>query len=145
MRGISGREWSLCQTAGVRPGKPPDHESEPAFELVIVVAVEDVVLAVVLVVQHRIGGGQPRFEHCPLGAALAACPIRVAAPAEIGLREIGFVVPDPLVDHRLQSGPVGAGLRAEDPIAGPPVGLLRRNAVVLRARTGRPRRARQAD
>jgi len=106
-----------------------DDEGEPTLELIVVVAVEQVVLAVILVVQHRIGLCQSRFEHFTLGAALATCSIRVAAPAEIGLGEIGFDVPDPLVDQGLQSGPVGAGLRAEDPIAGPPFGFLRRNTV----------------
>ena len=68
----------LAQAADARPLGPrvvivpdrrraarelPDGEREPALELVIIVAVEEVVLAVVLVVQHGVGAGEPRFEH----------------------------------------------------------------------------------
>ena len=113
------------------PREASDDEGEPPLELVVVVAVEQVVLTVVLVVQHRIGGGQSRLEHRSLCPARATRPIRIPAPAEIRLGEIDFIVPDPLVDHGLQSGPVRAGLRPEDPIPSAPVGFLRRNALSL--------------
>ena len=90
--------------------KPPHDQRQPALELVIVVAVEQIVLAIVLVVQHRIRGREPLFEHHPLGAALGPGAIGVAAPAEPGIGKIGLVLPDPLVDQGLQSRPVGAGL-----------------------------------
>ena len=61
--GVSGREWSLCQTAGRRAGQMLHRRREPALELVVVVAVEQVVLAVVLVVQHRLDLRQPRREQ----------------------------------------------------------------------------------
>ena len=114
-----------------------DGDRQAALELVVIVAVEQVVLAVVLVVQHGVGGGEPRFEQAALGRALAAGAIGLAAPAEIGVGEIGLVLPDALVDQGLQSGAVGAGLRPEDAVAGAPRGLVRRDARRLRA----PRRS----
>ena len=94
----------------------PDRDRQPALELVVIVAVEQIVLAVVLVVQHGIGLGEPRFEKPALRSALAAGAIRPAAPAEIGVGKIGIVAPDALVDHGLQSGAVGPRLRPEHPI-----------------------------
>ena len=71
---------------------------------------EEVMLAVVLIVQHGIGLGEPCLEHRPLGVSLGAGAIGIAAPAEINFGEVGLAVPDPLVDHRLEPGSIGAGL-----------------------------------
>ena len=111
------------------PRQLPDDQRQPALELVVVVAVEQIVLAVVLVVHDRVGGGEPGFEHRPLGPALGAGAIGIPAPAETGIGEIALVLPDALVDQGLQSGAVGAGLRAEDAVAGAARGLFRRHAL----------------
>src|SRR5437763_7244440 len=96
----------------------PPGEREPALELVIVVAVEQVVLAIVLVVQDSVGRGEARLEQAALGPSLAAGAIGPLAPAKIGLGEIAVLPPDPLVDQGLQTGAIGPGLRPENPIAG---------------------------
>src|SRR3954467_8359436 len=94
----------------------PYRDRQPALELVIIVAVEQIVLAVVLVMQYGVGRGEPPLEQAPLGSALAAGAIGPAAPGEIGVGKVGLVPPDALVDHYLQSGAVGARLRPEYPI-----------------------------
>src|SRR5689334_2792016 len=48
------------------PGEMAYRRGEAALELVVVVAVEQVVLAVVLVLHHRLGGGEPVAEQTGL-------------------------------------------------------------------------------
>src|SRR6185437_985194 len=100
---------------------------EPALELVVVVAVEDVVLAIVLVVDDRLGDGEPCAEEIALGGALRAGAIGEAAPGEISLGKIAVALPAALVDERLQTGAVGARLRAEDAMTGAARGRLVRH------------------
>src|SRR5436190_23805824 len=106
----------------------PHGEREPALELVIVVAVQEIVLAVVLVVQYGVGRGEARLEQAAFRPSLAAGAIGPLAPAKIGLGEIAFLVPDPLVDQGLQTGAIGPGLRPEDPVAGAQRRRIARNA-----------------
>ena len=47
---------------------------DAALELVIVIAVQDVVLAVVLVVEDQLDRGEPLLEQAVLGHASAAPP-----------------------------------------------------------------------
>src|SRR3954451_17632722 len=101
-------------------------DRQPTLELGIVVAVEQVVFPVVLVVQYGVGLGEPRFEQAALRPALATGAVGPPAPAEIGVGQIGIVPPDPLVDHCLQTGTVGPRLRPEYPVAGAAGGLLGR-------------------
>src|SRR5215211_3906902 len=89
------------------PRQVTDGDCQPALELVIIVAVKQIVLTIVLVVQYGVSSGEPRFEKAALRPALAASAIRPAAPAEKGVCEIGIVLPDALVDHCLQTGAVG--------------------------------------
>ena len=77
----------------------------PPFELVVVVAVEDVVLAVVLVLQDQLDRGQALLEQAVLGHALGRAAVGIAAPGDIGAREIGIALPAALVDQRLQPAP----------------------------------------
>src|SRR6185312_12698640 len=91
---------------------------EPAFELVVIVAVEQIVLVIVLIVDHRLdapdAAGEILMRRASFGdAAVAVADIGVGAPGEIGAREIVGVAPAALVDERLQASAVGAGLRAE--------------------------------
>ncbi len=76
-------------------GKMSDGDGETAFELVVIVAVEDVVLAVVLVVDDRLRDGEARAEKRAFFSPLAA-----------------------FVDQRLQTGTVSTRLRAEDAVTG---------------------------
>src|SRR5262249_51027681 len=91
-------------------------DRQPTLELIVVVAVEQIVLAVILVVQPAVDRRQPALEQAVLGAPRGTVAIGIAAPGDIGAGEIGGVVPATLIDQRLQSGAVGARLRAEDTI-----------------------------
>src|SRR3954451_8047370 len=104
----------------------PYRDCQPALELVIIIAVEQIVFAVVLVVQHGVGFGESRFEQAALRPALPAGTVGPAAPAEISVGQIGIVPPDPLVDQCLQTGAVGPWLRPEYPVSGAAGGLLGR-------------------
>ena len=99
----------------------PHGRGEPALELVVVVAVEQVVLAIVLVVQHQLDAAQPprQLALAPARPSMPAA-IGVAAPGEPGPGEVAVVLPAALVDQRLQPGAVGAGLAAEDARRRPP-------------------------
>ena len=101
-----------------------DRRRHAAFELVVVVAVEQVVLAIVLILHHRLDRTQPLLEQTSFRLALLAGTIGVAAPDEIGFGEIRPVAPALLVDQGLEAGTIGARFRAEDTVAGPPCGLL---------------------
>src|SRR5207237_10591957 len=105
----------------------PHDEREAALELVIIVAVEQIVLAIVLVVQHRFRYREARLKQLAFGAAFATGGIGPLTPAEVGVSKIRLILPDPLIDQRLQSGAVGARLRAEDAIAGAACRVIRGN------------------
>src|SRR3546814_10052839 len=53
----------------------------------------------------------------------------MAAPGEIDVRQVGAVVPDLLVDLRLEARAIGSGLRAEDAAAGATLSRLFGNAL----------------
>src|SRR5229473_2196284 len=112
----------------VAPRQMPHGEREPALELIVIVAVEEVVLAIVLVVDDGVGRSEARFEESPFGAPLAAGAIGPLAPTEIGIGQIALVLPDPLVDQGLQAGAIGPGHRAKNPVAGAQRGLVRGDA-----------------
>ncbi len=101
-------------------------------------------LAVVLVVQHELDPGEPALEQAVLGRALAAAAVGIAAPGEEGAGEVALVLPAALVDQRLQARAVGAGLGAEDAVAGAAARVLAAGArgdqlVLVRAHPGRDR------
>src|SRR5437899_3040147 len=89
----------------------PHGKREPALELVVIVAVEQIVLAIILVVQHGFGYRDARLKQLALGAAFTAGGIGPLAPAEISVGEIRLVLPYPLVNQGLQPGAVGTRLR----------------------------------
>src|SRR5918995_2911421 len=91
---------------------------DAALELVVVVAVQNVVLAVVLIVQDELDRGEALLEQAVLGDALGRAAIGIAAPGDIGTREVGLALPAALVDQRLQPRAIGAGLGAEHAKAG---------------------------
>src|SRR3546814_9426435 len=102
-------------------GEMLDRRGQAPFELIIIIAVEQVVLAIVLVLDQGVGLGQALREEAAFGIALHAAAIGMAAPVEIDVRQVGAVVPDLLVDHRLEARAIGSGLRAEDAAAGAPL------------------------
>ena len=87
---------------------------EAALELVVVVAVQEIVLAIVLVVEHELDAGEGVPGSVPPVGALAAAPVGIAAPGQEGRGEVGVAAPAALVDQRLQPGPVGAGRAGEE-------------------------------
>ncbi|MNL54792.1 hypothetical protein D3C87_1781540 [compost metagenome] len=112
----------------LRTTKVLDGKAHAAFELVVVIAVEQVVLPVVLILDHGLDRAQPLLEKVALGLAFLAGAIGIGAPGEIGVGEIGLTVPALLVDQRLQPGAIGSGLGTEDAVGGAARGFLRFNA-----------------
>ena len=88
------------------------------MELEVVVGVEDVVLAVVLVLGGDLHPCQHRLELGARVDAVVVGRVGVAAPVDVGLGEVGVGLPVPLVDQRQDAGAVAARLRAEDAVAG---------------------------
>src|SRR3546814_14295179 len=87
--------------------------------MVVVVGVEQIVLAVVLVVDDGLDLLQAVLEQPLRGLPAGAGAVGVAAPGEVGLGEVRGLLPASLVAERLQAGAVGPGLGAEhaDPVA----------------------------
>src|SRR5258708_31192460 len=75
----------------VAPRKAANRGGETAFELVIIVAVEQIVFAIVLVVDDGVGGGESLLKQAALPFSLGAGAIGPLAPAEIGIGEIALV------------------------------------------------------
>ena len=86
-----------------------------SFELVVVVAVQEIVLAVVLVLDDGLGLAKPGLKGRAGTGALGVSAIGIAAPFQIGVGEIGLVGPKTLVDHRLEPRAIGPRLGAKDP------------------------------
>src|SRR3546814_11249150 len=75
--------------------------------MVVVVGVEQIVLAVVLVVDDGLDLLQAVLEQPLRGLPAGAGAVGVAAPGEVGLGEVRGLLPAALVDERLQAGAVG--------------------------------------
>ena len=103
---------------GLIAGQVADGGGQPAFELVVVVGIEQIVFAVVLVVDDCLHVAETAFEQAVFGGPVRACAIGIAAPGDIGAGQIGIGVPAAFVDQRLQPRAVGAGLGAEHPVPG---------------------------
>jgi len=67
-------------------------------------------LAVVLILHHRLNLGQAGGQRGLVLHPVAILAVGVAAPFDIGGGQIGLVGPEPLVDHRLQTCAISAGL-----------------------------------
>ena len=77
--------------------------------------------AVVLGLGNKIDIREAASKRVARDLALHATAIGIAAPVEIDAGDIGPLVPAALVDQRLQSRAIGAGFRAEHPVAGLPL------------------------
>ena len=97
---------------------------QTALELVVVVGVEDVVFAVVLVVQHRVEPGHAAFETRARGCPVFALAIGKGAGAQVGLGDVVRVVPAPAVHEFLHAGPITAGAGAKHAPGGLSLGLF---------------------
>ena len=89
--------------------------TQPALKLVVVVGIQQVVLAVVLVVQHRVHRAQPLAQplvilrHLQRPVAVAA--VAPLAPGEEGPGQIAAVVPFATLDQPLEPSTVGTWCR----------------------------------
>ena len=98
-----------------------------ALELVVVVGVEQIVLAIVLVLQHRLHLAQT------LGKLLAGCgafigaTVGVATPVQVDLGQVLAALPQAPVNRALHACAIGARLGAKDA----PAGLLGRCCFIL--------------
>ena len=73
---------------GAAPRKRLDCRREPAHELVIVVGIENVVLAIVLGLRHQRRRLEPLGEIVARALPLGAAAIGVAAPVEKGVGKV---------------------------------------------------------
>src|SRR5690606_30167920 len=83
---------------------------EATLELVVVVAIEQVVLAIVLVVDDGLDVGEAGGEALALGHAGGLRAIGVLAPVEEGFGEIGLALPIARIHQALQAGAVSPWL-----------------------------------
>ena len=95
---------------GLFPRKRADGRDEPAVELEVIVAVQDVVLPVVLVVQGDLGALQPPTEDIAGVHALGVGRVGVAAPVDVDLRDVRVAFPVALLDQGQDARAVRARL-----------------------------------
>src|SRR5581483_11692843 len=112
---------------------------EATLELVVVVAVEDIVLAVVLVVDHSVGRFQALDEGIACRGACLPGAVAETSPGEEGVGKVLARLPEALVEGNLNPGAVGARRRAEYAGAGQPRRV--RDALRRQARCGRAHRS----
>ena len=99
---------------GVAPGERADGGDHAAVLLQVVVAVEDVVLAVVLVLDGDVDGGEAAAHGVLVGDAVAAPAVDVAGPGDVDRGEVVVGAPRSLLDARQDPDAVGARARAVD-------------------------------
>src|SRR6185312_9824839 len=109
-----------------------DRDCEPALELIVIVAVEQIVLAIVLILDDGFDGFEPRTEKRLRLLPRRAGAISEAAPGEISLGEIARIGPAALVDQRLEPRAIGTRLRAEDAETGAALGFRRCDSLRLK-------------
>ena len=81
------------------PAQALHRGGEAAHELIIIVGIENIVLAIVLALRDEIDGREPLGEIVPRGLALDAAAIGIAAPVEIDVGEIAAIIPAAFVDQ----------------------------------------------
>ncbi len=100
---------------GLHAGDGPDRRDHPAVVLQVVIGIEDVVLAVVLVLDRDLDRGEPAAHRLGSGQAHPGAPVGPAAPRLVDGGEIGVGTPVPGLEEREDARAVRSGLRAEDP------------------------------
>src|SRR5687768_17848831 len=104
----------VVEDAGRRAAQRLDGGGETALELVVVVGIEDIVLAVVLVLDDGIGRSEASFQQFARALPFHAAPVRVGGPFQEGGGEVLPLRPDSLVDQGLKPCPVSSRLGPED-------------------------------
>jgi hypothetical protein len=90
-------------------------QGQAAFELVIIVRVEEVVLAIVLVVDHRIDLAQSLAKPVRQRGAGASGPVGILPPFDEPRRQLVLVRPCSAVDQMPNTGAVSPWCRTENP------------------------------
>ena len=95
--------------------------SQATLELVIVVAVEQIMLAIILIMNNGLNPSQQPVELFGLesgrgGAAIGIGGIGGAAPGTVGRGEVAATLPLARIDERLQPRAIASRLRAKNPI-----------------------------
>ena len=95
------------------------------MELQVIVAVEDVMLAVVLVVQRDLHTDEPPSKQVAGVDALLVGRVRIAAPVNVRFRQVGGAIPVLLVDQRQDPRTVALRLGTEDAVRSLPLEVER--------------------
>ena len=124
----TGRVGTVAkELAGIAAGQSAHRGNHPAVILHIVIAVEQVVFPIVLVLGGNDNLAEPLAELGPGLDAEILPGVSVAAPGGINLSQILDRFPIAFVDGGQDAGPVGAGLAAKDAVeGGGPVSGFRR-------------------
>ena len=85
--------------------------TQPALELVVIVGIQQIVLAVVLVLEHHLDRTQPALEPAPIrrdAQGTSAIPlVAPAAPVQVGLSQVIPVLPVAAIDQPLKTSAIG--------------------------------------
>ena len=90
-----------------------DSSRQATLKLLVIIGVEDIMLAIVLRLEYRIDAGQSRCQEVARRRSLHPAAIGEAAPRKVGIGKIAPSIPYAFVDHRLQTGAIRAGSGAE--------------------------------
>ena len=99
---------------GPGAGEFGDSCRHAAFELIVIIGIEQIMLTIVLILYNSLDPRKPLLEEVPRRRALFSGTVGIAAPDEEGFSQIVGIPPATLIYKRLQAGPVGTGLGAED-------------------------------
>ncbi len=91
----------MWKTRGALPFSVSTLAARPAFELVVVIGIENVVFPVVLIVDHGVDRLETGFQFRPGPGAFRAVAIDVAVPDQEGVGKVDSLIPDAFVDQRL--------------------------------------------
>ena len=97
-----------------------------ALELVVVVGVEQVVLAIVLVLQHRLHLAQPLGKLLAGRSAFVSATVGITPPVQVDLGQVLAALPQAPVNRALHARAIGTRFGAENA----PAGLLGRGTFI---------------
>ena len=112
--GRAGSAESPNHAFGSRAGERADGGDHAAVVLQVVVGVEDVVLAVVLVLDGHVDGGEAAAHGVLVGDAVAVAAVGEAGPGDVDRGEVVVGAPVALLEQRQDAHAVGARRRAVD-------------------------------
>src|SRR5271156_6332185 len=101
---------------------------EATHELIIIVGIQNIVLAVILALRDEIDGSESLGEIVPRDFALDTAAIGITTPVKIDAGEIAAIIPSAFVDQGAEACAIGSWLRAEHPIGRLPLRRLAAHA-----------------